>query len=280
MDEDNRDTEEIPTIPTPQSPSNGPSKFLLTWLFDGEVFVEEWNQHAIVLLKPAIIAVLGLTVVIFAPWAMLAILAVIALVYASKKGKNWKTNHDKWEKASLLSKAKVWKKPDHQVSWVTIHDQDRNFLVRLCLFLISVGLLALIIAVLTHYLPMILWSVVAFVPVAAYIGYVLLLRRYWRFGLTGDRLIRVTGLGWPEARIVGMMPLGRITDMSYKQSIFGRMFGYATFTIETAGDDQTLRETRYLPDPDRIYKLMLEVSGKNLPLTARKVRKPRLTGRG
>lgn len=71
-----------------------------------------------------------------------------------------------------------------------------------------------------------------------------------RFIVTDRRIMMVTGL---ITRQVAMMPLARVTDMSYQRSVAGRLFGWGTFIIESAGQDQALRTIDRLPSPDGLY---------------------------
>lgn len=71
-----------------------------------------------------------------------------------------------------------------------------------------------------------------------------------RFVLTNKRVMLVTGL---FTRRVAMMPLARVTDMAYEQSPLGMALGYGTFILESAGQDQALREIKPLPNPNELY---------------------------
>jgi len=57
---------------------------------------------------------------------------------------------------------------------------------------------------------------------------------------------------------VNMMPLSKVTDMSFQRSATGRILGYGEFIVESAGQDQALRNVRFLPYPEQLY---LEVCG-------------------
>jgi membrane protein YdbS with pleckstrin-like domain len=76
-----------------------------------------------------------------------------------------------------------------------------------------------------------------------------------RFVLTNKRLMVINGL---VTRTVGMMPLVRVTDMKYQQSPLGRMLNYGTFVVESAGQDQALREVKPLPNPNELYLRIVE----------------------
>lgn len=76
-----------------------------------------------------------------------------------------------------------------------------------------------------------------------------------RFILTNKRVMLINGL---VTRKVAMMPLLRVTDMKYQQSPMGRMLNYGTFVLESAGQDQALREVPHLPNPNELYLRVVE----------------------
>ncbi|GAA2706227.1 PH domain-containing protein [Micromonospora olivasterospora] len=78
---------------------------------------------------------------------------------------------------------------------------------------------------------------------------------YDRFILTNKRVMVVNGI---VTRKVAMMPLARVTDMKYEQSPAGRAFNYGTFVLESAGQDQALREIKNLPNPNELYLRVVE----------------------
>jgi len=76
----------------------------------------------------------------------------------------------------------------------------------------------------------------------------------WRhdwFVATDKRLLLFYGF---ITRKVSMMPLMKVTDMSYERSVPGRLLGYGRFVMESAGQDQALREVNWVPQPDRHYR--------------------------
>jgi membrane protein YdbS with pleckstrin-like domain len=78
---------------------------------------------------------------------------------------------------------------------------------------------------------------------------------YDRFILTNKRVMVVSGI---FTRNVAMMPLLRVTDMKYVQSPMGRLFNYGSFELESAGQDQALRNIKNLPDPNELYLRIVE----------------------
>ena len=92
---------------------------------------------------------------------------------------------------------------------------------------------------------------------------ILLLRLLWKvfewsenyFVVTSQRLLLSEGF---LTHTVKMMPLAKVTDMSFQRSAMGRLFGYGEFIVESAGQNQALRNVDHLPYPEQLY---LEVCG-------------------
>jgi uncharacterized membrane protein YdbT with pleckstrin-like domain len=77
-----------------------------------------------------------------------------------------------------------------------------------------------------------------------------------RFVVTDQRVILTSGI---ITRKVAMMPLSKVTDMTYQRSVMGQMLGYGVFIVESAGQDQALSRIDYLPRPDRLYIQVAEL---------------------
>ena len=75
------------------------------------------------------------------------------------------------------------------------------------------------------------------------------------FVVTSQRFLLATGI---VTRKVNMMPLAKVTDMSFQRSAMGRILGYGEFIIESAGQDQALNRVDHIPYPEQLY---LEVCG-------------------
>ncbi len=90
-----------------------------------------------------------------------------------------------------------------------------------------------------------------------------------RFVGTDRRLLMTMGI---LTRKVAMMPLAKVTDMSYERTPGGRIFGYGTFVLESAGQDQALSTIKFVPEPDILYRRINEVlfspSGPRIPAKA------------
>jgi membrane protein YdbS with pleckstrin-like domain len=75
------------------------------------------------------------------------------------------------------------------------------------------------------------------------------------FVVTSHRILLISGV---LTRKAAMMPLTKVTDMSFQRSFSGRMLGYGEFIVESAGQDQALRTIDHIPYPEQLY---LEVCG-------------------
>ena len=99
---------------------------------------------------------------------------------------------------------------------------------------------------------------------AVWIGWLVLFgRMVWKavnwavdfFVVTSHRILLTSGV---LTRKVAMMPLTKVTDMSFQRSFAGRLLGFGEFIVESAGQDQALRNIDHIPYPEQLY---LEVCG-------------------
>ena len=101
--------------------------------------------------------------------------------------------------------------------------------------------------------------VVAVRYVVQYLGW-----RGERLVVTDRRLLLVSGL---LTRRVAVMPLRKVTDLTYEQPLAGRLFeawGWGTFVFESAGQDQAFHRIRFVPRPAELYgRLTEEIFGDN-----------------
>jgi len=115
-------------------------------------------------------------------------------------------------------------------------------------------------------LVVVLWATtnvspdVRLLPDVLWVAWLVVLgRALWRlaewqqdwFVATDTRLMLTYGI---LTRKVAMMPLMKVTDMSYNRSPLGRLLGYGEFVLESAGHDQAMRVVSWLPNPDELYR--------------------------
>ena len=75
------------------------------------------------------------------------------------------------------------------------------------------------------------------------------------FFFTPYRIIYVHGI---VTRTIAMLPMGKVTDLRYDRTPAGQLLGYGAFIIESAGQEQALRELKPVPEPDETYKQIVD----------------------
>ncbi len=78
--------------------------------------------------------------------------------------------------------------------------------------------------------------------------------RDW-FVVTDERLLLAYGL---LTRRVAVMPLTKVTDLSYNVSFIGRFLGYGEFVFESAGQDQALHTIDHLARSGKLFTVLSE----------------------
>jgi uncharacterized membrane protein YdbT with pleckstrin-like domain len=74
--------------------------------------------------------------------------------------------------------------------------------------------------------------------------------------VTDKRVMRTRGL---LTHHVDMMPLTKVTDLMFQRTLLGRLLGYGTLHIESAGQVQGLERLSFLPEPDEVYGAISEL---------------------
>ncbi|WP_034511197.1 PH domain-containing protein [Blastococcus sp. URHD0036] len=140
------------------------------------------------------------------------------------------------------------------------------------------GELPPVVATRRHWAVLIL-PVLKTLPVLVLGGWLLVLDPDNRVSSTAGLLVVVAGLGVLAARVAGwwmshfivtnrrvlltsgvvvrtvaLLPLRRITDLTWKEALLGQVLGYGTFRFESAGQQQALSEITYLPHADVLYR--------------------------
>jgi uncharacterized membrane protein YdbT with pleckstrin-like domain len=122
------------------------------------------------------------------------------------------------------------------------------------------ALLAVAIMV-SYLLPTSMWL---FQNVLWYGGLLVLLRFGYKLYEWWDELLVVTDKRFVLATGVfttriAMMPLTKVTDLTYQRSAAGRLFGYGTIIVESAGQFQAFNRIDHLPRPELIYDAISEL---------------------
>jgi uncharacterized membrane protein YdbT with pleckstrin-like domain len=91
------------------------------------------------------------------------------------------------------------------------------------------------------------------VVVAALGYYGLRVAEWWmrHFIVSTRRVLLTSGV---IARTVTLLPLRRITDLTWKETLPGQLLNYGTFRFESAGQQQALSEITFLPGADVLYR--------------------------
>jgi membrane protein YdbS with pleckstrin-like domain len=91
------------------------------------------------------------------------------------------------------------------------------------------------------------------VLVGALVYLTLRVGEWWmrHFFVTNRRVLLTSGI---IVRTVALLPLRRITDLTYSETLFGQLLGYGTFRFESAGQQQALSEITFLPRADLLYR--------------------------
>jgi uncharacterized membrane protein YdbT with pleckstrin-like domain len=71
-----------------------------------------------------------------------------------------------------------------------------------------------------------------------------------RLVLTSQRVVLLTGV---FLRKVNAIPLGKVTDIEFRQSQLGRLLGYGHFEVFSLGADPRMRSFKFLPYPAQLY---------------------------
>ena len=96
------------------------------------------------------------------------------------------------------------------------------------------------------------------VVVAALVAYALRITEWWmrHFIVSRRRVLLTSGV---LVRTVTLLPLARITDLTWRETPFGQLLGYGTFRFESAGQEQALRHLTYLPHAQTRYRQVSEL---------------------
>jgi membrane protein YdbS with pleckstrin-like domain len=117
--------------------------------------------------------------------------------------------------------------------------------------LLAAALLSVTVPSVLHLLSDVVWIICA----------LLIARLIWKaanwyldfFVITTKRILLTSGV---FTRSVAMMPLTKVTDMTFRKSFAGRLFGYGNFVVESAGKDAVLGVIDHIPYPEQLYQVV------------------------
>jgi hypothetical protein len=101
-------------------------------------------------------------------------------------------------------------------------------------------------------------NVLWYIALAVVLRYAYVVLSWWveRIVVTDKRILMTTGVF--TTRVL-MMPIGKVTDLTYKRTLNGRMLGYGTMIVESAGQFQALNHIEFLPKPEQVYDAISEL---------------------
>jgi membrane protein YdbS with pleckstrin-like domain len=96
------------------------------------------------------------------------------------------------------------------------------------------------------------------VVVGSLVYYGLRVGEWWmrHFIVSRRRVLLTSGV---IVRTVTLLPLRRITDLTWQETLLGQVLGYGTFRFESAGQDQALRHLTFMPDAQALYRRVSEL---------------------
>jgi uncharacterized membrane protein YdbT with pleckstrin-like domain len=126
--------------------------------------------------------------------------------------------------------------------------------------LVSTGLFLLLMIVAQRYLPTsaLVDNLTFYLALAAVLRFTVQTILWWieRIVITDKRVMLAEGI---ITHNVGMMPLSKVTDLTFRRTFGGRLLGYGTLIVESAGQIQALNKIKYMPRPEEIYEALSEL---------------------
>jgi Bacterial PH domain len=126
--------------------------------------------------------------------------------------------------------------------------------------LTKTALFVLAMVVIERYLPdgLVTDNVTFYLALLAVLRFTVLTILWWieRIVVTDKRLMISRGL---ITHNLGMMPLSKVTDLTFQRSLGGRVLGYGTIIVESAGQNQAFERISYVPRPDEVYEALSEL---------------------
>jgi len=124
----------------------------------------------------------------------------------------------------------------------------------------AAALLAICVLV-SYLLPPALYigqNILWYVALLVVLRFAYVVMEWWveRLVVTDKRFVMTTGVFTTK---VLMMPISKVTDLSYVRTATGRMMGYGTMVVESAGQIQALNKIDFLPKPEEFYDTISEL---------------------
>jgi uncharacterized membrane protein YdbT with pleckstrin-like domain len=126
--------------------------------------------------------------------------------------------------------------------------------------IVQTALFLLVLVIAQRYLPptVLFDNVTFYLALVAVLRFTFLTIMWWieRIVITDKRVMLAEGI---IVHKVGMMPLAKVTDLTFERTLGGRMLGYGTLIVESAGQIQALNRIDYMPRPEEVYEALSEL---------------------
>jgi uncharacterized membrane protein YdbT with pleckstrin-like domain len=126
--------------------------------------------------------------------------------------------------------------------------------------IIQTALFLLVLVIAQRYLPssVLVDNVSFYLALVGVLRFTALTIMWWieRIVITDKRVMLAEGI---IVHKVGMMPLSKVTDLTFQRSLGGRMLGYGSLIVESAGQIQALNRIDYMPRPEEVYEALSEL---------------------
>jgi hypothetical protein len=124
----------------------------------------------------------------------------------------------------------------------------------------TAALLAICVLV-SYILPPSAWviqNILWYAALLVLVHFAYIIMEWWveRLVVTDKRFVMTVGVFTTK---VLMMPISKVTDLTYERTANGRMMGYGTMVVESAGQIQALNRIDYLPRPEEFYDTISEL---------------------
>jgi uncharacterized membrane protein YdbT with pleckstrin-like domain len=125
---------------------------------------------------------------------------------------------------------------------------------------LTTSLFLLLVVMAQGYLPpsVLVDNITFYLALVAVIRFTVLTILWWieRIVITDKRVMLAHGFFVYK---IAMMPLIKVTDLTFERSIRGRLLGYGTLIVESAGQIQGLNRIDYIPRPEEVYEALSEL---------------------
>ncbi|MDT7729504.1 MAG: hypothetical protein QOI21_6080 [Actinomycetota bacterium] len=124
----------------------------------------------------------------------------------------------------------------------------------------AAALLAICVLV-SYLLPPSMWvvqNILWYAALLVVLRFAYKVMEWWveRLVVTNKRFVMTTGVFTNK---VLMMPITKVTDLTFERTATGRMMGYGTMVVESAGQIQALNKIDYLPQPEEFFDTISEL---------------------